>query len=58
MQINVPLRPVRYAIVALHALRESLTDLEDRLEEFAETIDDQPEAKAKTNRAKRKAKTR
>ena len=56
MQINVPLS---IAIVALNAIRESLTRLEERLEGYAETIEDndedQPQAKAEVkSRAKRK----
>ena len=59
MQIlSIPLRPVRYAIVALNAIRESLTQLEDRLEGYAETIEDndedQPHAEAKVKRGSKR----
>lgn len=50
------LRPVRYAIIATHSLREALANLEDRLEEYAESQPQRGQAKAKVKRAKRKAK--
>ena len=58
MRIYIPSRPIRYAVIATHALRSALEDLEDKLEALDESEEEETKPKGRGSARKGSAKSK